>query len=447
MQTPHPISLGTSEYGPEYHPEQLRGLYEAGIAVAGDIDLESVLQRVVDLARELAAATYGALGIFDDQNQIEQFVTSGVTTEERERLGPLPRGRGLLGEMLKAKGPVRVANIASHPASVGFPSGHPQMTSLLGVPITHRGNTLGILYLTNKRGASEFSEQDAALLQLFAAQAAGAVENAHLHQKTEQQALQLQEALRREQAALAMVAERFASLEELDRLKDDFISIASHDLKSPLTSIGGYAQRLRRLVANPTPNNRADVLDGLGVIVEQVAAMTRLLDDLLDASRIQAGALELRTTSCDLVECLDTILRRFNPEEQGRIEVHVAEMPLVGEWDQKRIEDVLGNLLRNALKYSPESGRVSVALEQRDREVEVAVTDRGMGIAPEELPQLFQRFHRTRQGRASGLPGTGLGLYISHGIIALHGGRIWAESPGEGKGATFRFILPVEPDR
>ena len=311
--------------------------------------------------------------------------------------------------------------------------------SHLAVPLIGLDRPVGVLVVG--RDEPEAQDEDGLnLLSLVAAQIAA------YSTALEKRELEKCQALRREQAALAVVEERVAELREMNQAKDEFIAIASHDLKSPLTSINGYAQLLRRRLANPTPDLTV-VLEGLDVIIDQVAAMTRLLDDLLDASRIQAGALELLPAPCDLVECLDTIFRRFSPEERGRIELQVPDAPLVGDWDQKRIEDVLGNLLRNALKYSTGNERVTVTLEQRGREVEVAVTDRGMGIAPEELPRLFQRYHRTRRAQASGLPGIGLGLYICNGIIARHGGRIWAESPGEGEGATFRFILPVEPGR
>ncbi len=184
--------------------QHLRALYETGLMLAGDVALDVVLQRVVDLACRLSGATYGALGIFGADNQIEQFITSGMSPEDRSRLGPLPRGRGLLGEMLKAHGPVRVANIGHHPASVGFPRGHPQMISFLGVPVVREARTVGILYLTDKKEASEFSADDAALLELFAAQAAAALENARLHRDLRQQALQLRELYR---AGLAVSAD------------------------------------------------------------------------------------------------------------------------------------------------------------------------------------------------------------------------------------------------
>jgi signal transduction histidine kinase len=231
---------------------------------------------------------------------------------------------------------------------------------------------------------------------------------------------------------------------ELDRFKDEFIMTASHDLKSPLTSIRGYSQLLLRRVRAPAPDLQ-QMAHGLAVIDAQTAAMARLLDDLLDASRIQGGRLNLRTAPCDLGECLDTVLARLSPQERARVDVALPDAPLAGSWERARIEQVLANLVGNALKYSPAHERVRVAMERRGQKVEVAVGDRGMGIPPAELPRLFDRFHRTPQALASGLSGTGLGLYICQGIVEAHGGRLWATSPGVGQGATFRFTLPVVP--
>jgi len=234
-------------------------------------------------------------------------------------------------------------------------------------------------------------------------------------------------------------ADRF---EELNRLKEEFIATASHELKGPLTSIKGFAQLLLRTIEE-LQLRRESIAQGLTTIEAQSALMTRLIDDLLDASRLQAGALELRAAACDLAENLRVVLGRLNAAERERIDVTLPDAPLSGVWEQARIEQVLTNLVSNALKYSPETERVSVTVERRTNEIELAVADRGMGIASSELSQLFERFYRTPQAIASGLPGTGLGLYICRGIIAAHGGRLWAESGGEGQGATFRFTLPT----
>jgi signal transduction histidine kinase len=233
-------------------------------------------------------------------------------------------------------------------------------------------------------------------------------------------------------------------MEELDRLKEEFISTASHDLKGPLTSIRGHAQLVLRRVRDPDPDHER-IAHGLAVIDAQAVALTRLLDDLLDASRIQSGALELRMAPCDLGLCLETILARLNPGERARVDVTLPDAPLAGEWEQTRIEQVLANLVGNALKYSPESERVTVTVERRALAIELIIGDQGIGIPPEELPRLFERFHRTPQALASGLPGTGLGLYISRGIVTGHRGRIWADSAGAGRGAAFHVTLPAPP--
>jgi len=249
--------------------------------------------------------------------------------------------------------------------------------------------------------------------------------------------------LSQDRDVLRHVAEdRADRLEELDRLKEEFIATASHELKGPLTSIRGFAQLLLRTVDEPQPK-REIMAQGLATIDAQSALMARLIDDLLDASRLQAGAFELRKAACELAGCLSAVLARMSEDQRQRVDVMLPGGPLVGEWEQIRIEQVLANLVGNALKYSPDTERVSVTAERGNGDIEVVVGDRGMGIPSNELPRLFERFHRTPQAMASGLPGTGLGLYICRGIVVAHGGRLWAESPGEGQGAAFRFTLPT----
>jgi signal transduction histidine kinase len=209
-----------------------------------------------------------------------------------------------------------------------------------------------------------------------------------------------------------------------------------------LTSIKGHAQLLLRNLE--TPNSTPEQLRlGLTTIDIQTAQMTRMLDHLLDAARIQAGAYQPRLAPCAFKDCLETVLRELNPDEPMRIDVDVKTALATGNWEQEMIEQLLANLLGNALKYSPEGQRVGVEVEQRGDDIAVAVSDKGMGIAAGELPGLFERFHRTPQAEGSGLPGTGLGLFICRGIVEAHGGRIWVESPGEGQGSTFRFTLPI----
>ncbi|MFN3974760.1 MAG: GAF domain-containing sensor histidine kinase [Dehalococcoidia bacterium] len=162
---------------------QLAALNQAGIHMTSELSIEAVLQKVVDLARGVAGARYGALAVRDDEGNIEQFITSGISQEERQRIGAPPSGRGILGILLETGKPLRLRNLTQHPKALGFPPHHPPMHSFLGVPIVYKGRTLGQLYLTEKEGAPEFTHADEEVMTLFANQAAVAIENARLYER------------------------------------------------------------------------------------------------------------------------------------------------------------------------------------------------------------------------------------------------------------------------
>lgn len=169
--------------------ERLEALDEATRSIAEVLDVDTVLQLIVDRVRRLVGARYAALGIVDDNGAIERFITSGITAAERARIGPLPRGRGLLGLIIREGRTYRIADIADHPDTSGFPPHHPPMRSLLGVPVKVKGRSVGNLYLTDKRDAAEFSEGDQVLVEMFALHAGIAMENARLHERVQQLAV------------------------------------------------------------------------------------------------------------------------------------------------------------------------------------------------------------------------------------------------------------------
>jgi signal transduction histidine kinase len=192
---------------------RLRALFEAGLAVSSELSLEALLRRLVEAAAELTGARYAALGVIDASgSELEQFITHGIDDDLRTEIGTLPRGRGILGVLIREAKPLRLHDLAEDPRSVGFPPGHPPMHSFLGVPIMLRGVAYGNLYLTEKQGAEDFTDEDAEIVALLAGQAAVAIENARLYEASARWSRQLQ--------SLEEVGNALATETDLDRLLD-----------------------------------------------------------------------------------------------------------------------------------------------------------------------------------------------------------------------------------
>jgi PAS domain S-box-containing protein len=224
-----------------------------------------------------------------------------------------------------------------------------------------------------------------------------------------------------------------------DEMKSTFVSAVSHELKTPVALIKGYASTLRRRDA---AWDEQTVRESLQVIEEESDRLTELIDNLLDVSRAQAGNFRIDRVELDLDELVHRVVTRFQAQTKSHTLVAdvPSDLPLVFA-DEARITQVLNNLVSNAMKYSPAGGHVRVTSSIDDDSVIIAVSDEGPGIAPEDQERLFQRFQRLEGAVRKSIPGTGLGLYLCKSIVEAHGGRIWVESDGR-KGSTFRFSLP-----
>ncbi len=229
---------------------------------------------------------------------------------------------------------------------------------------------------------------------------------------------------------------RFRLAEEM---KNTFISAVSHELKTPVALIKGYAETLRRQDAHW---DQQTIREGLGVISEEADHLAELIDNLLSASRAQAGSFKLTPVELDLDELVLRAVKKW--QTQHRTHQFVAalsrDLPLVLA-DEARISQVLNNLLSNAVKYSPEGSTIRVDGCATSSEVVICVSDEGPGIPPEEQARIFDRFYRSPSAVQGGKPGTGLGLYLTRAIVEAHGGRIWVESDGT-RGSKFCFSLP-----
>jgi signal transduction histidine kinase len=248
-----------------------------------------------------------------------------------------------------------------------------------------------------------------------------------------------------EPAALAVLQD-VTALKEAERLKDEFIGIAAHELKNPMAVIKGYADMLIRQTARGKgPALAGWQTEAIGAIDEATTRLVELTSDLLDVTRLQAGRLEIHVEPADLAALARRVAHRLQITSEGHaLQVTAESEHVVACMDTSRVEQVLGNLINNAIKYSPRGGDVLIAVCEQPAQgmAEVSVRDSGIGIPAEQQARIFSRFARATNARAAGIGGTGLGLYLCRELVERQGGRIWFES-AEGQGSTFHVMLPL----
>ncbi len=329
----------------------LEALSDAVGAVAGELDVETVLQLIVDRVRNLVGAHYAALGIVDDQRRIERFITSGISIEQRRRLGPLPEGHGLLGLIITEGRSLRVPDIAAHPASSGFPPEHPPMRSLLGVPVRIKGGIIGNFYLTDKEGAAEFSDDDQRLIELFAQHAGIAIENARLHE----------------------AVGRLAVIEERDRIGKDL-----HD--GIIQSMYGVSLSLEDL-----PELMADDPDGARARVDR--AIDALNDTIRDLRGFVFGLRPELVERTDLVGLLVALTEQLH--QNSLVEVSL-DLPERLDEPPARVRAELLQIAREALSnVARHAGatEASVRLALNDTDLLLEIRDNGRGFDPSAAPR------------------------------------------------------------
>jgi signal transduction histidine kinase len=399
--------------------ERFERLLEAGVSISRERSLEEVLQRIVDAARAVVGARYAALGVIGaDHSTLVQFETAGLSRSERERIGTLPSGKGVLGLLIRDPRPLRIAKLTGHEAAHGFPPNHPRMESFLGVPILGRERVWGNLYLTEKIGAAEFSEEDENIAVLLAAQAAAAIENARLNE---------------EQADL------LRQLQSLQRQRDQFFAMINHELRNALTGVYGWAEQLQRARSD------AAVQRATREVFESAERTIVLMNNLLDLSRLDAGKMQpvFKEVSLEaVVRRARTAVEPAAEAKQVAVRDEYVETPQTINTDALRLEQILVNLLSNAVRHSPRGEAVLVRADATGESVIINVMDRGPGIAAEEQEKIFEPYIRVDP--ESGL-GSGLGLPVSRRMAELIGGRL-AVFSDLGRGATFTITLPYSPD-
>ena len=410
------------------HAENAEKLGEVGTIVASTLDREVIVQKVTDIARQLTHAEFGAFFYnVRDSEADDAYMLYTLSGAPREAFAtfPHPRATAIFAPTFHGEGPVRLDDVTVDPRYgksapyFGMPPGHLPVRSYLAVPVKGvKGDVLGGLFFGHST-VGVFTTQHERLALGVAAWASVALENARLY--TDAQAA--------------------------NRMKDEFLAVLSHELRTPLNAIVGYSRLLRGGILPPDKAAR-----GLETLERNATWLTQIVEDVLDVSRIVSGKIRLEVQPVELPLIVDNAVSTIQPAADAKgVRVQAIVDPHVGpvSGDPGRLLQIVWNLVSNAVKFTPKNGRVQVRLERVNSHVEIVVSDTGVGIRPDFLPFVFERFRQAEGGTTRRTGGLGLGLAIVRHITEMHGGTVAASSAGEGQGATFRVRLPlmiVHPD-
>jgi len=380
--------LGEAQSETDQRTRELAAINKASLALSSDLDLASVLQRVVDLSREVAEARYGALAMLNEEGNIVEFQTSGISQQERERIGRLPEGKGLLGAVIREGATLRIDRIGDDPRSVGFPPHHPPMSSFIGVPIVYEGRVVGDLYLTDKNGGQPFTERDEEMLRAFAAHAAMTIENARLYQQV-QDLVVLEE---RERIGMdlhdGVIQSLYATGLKLESCLEDMEnepSAVAAELQKSIDELNQVIADIRSYIFHLRPGVLAmtDLAGAVGGLLQELRVNALLNVELKEESAACRGL----------------------SEEQISTLFHIAQ-------------ESLTNVRRHAQARS-----VSARLEQQNGLFRMTIADDGVGFDPAR-------------------PGGGQGLRNMRERVEALGGRLEVQSV-DNRGTRLTIELPL----
>lgn len=396
------------------HKSNLKAIDMVSKPVSEKMEIDEILQQITDSTTKLTGAAFGAFfynAVNQDGEAYMLYTLSGAPKEMFEKLG-MPRNTEIFGPTFRGEGIVRSDDITKdsrygrNAPHYGMPKGHLPVTSYLAVPVMlSNGRVLGGLFFGHpERG--QFTANHEMLVGDIAAQAAVSLDHTRLYEAAVQ----------------------------LNTKKNEFVALASHELKTPLTTLSGYLQLLKKEESNPVS------LMFIEKATSQVAKLIKLVDDLLEISKIEAGKLAFQVEEFDLKQLLMETVETVKLAGNSHIvEVDVPEGDVMVRADRDRLEQVLNNLLGNAIKYSPGAARVWASIERHPDSVLVKIRDEGIGMTPAQQEKLFTPFYRAEEIKHIG--GLGIGLYLAKEIIEKHGGNISVASEF-GKGSEFSFRLP-----
>jgi PAS domain S-box-containing protein len=405
-----------------------------GKSISSKLELQNVLQTVTDMATKLSGAKFGAFfyNVVNEAGESFQLYTlSGADRESFDRFG-MPRNTPVFRTTFNGEGVLRSADITKDPRygkvapHHGMPKDHLPVRSYLAVPVISRsGEVMGGLFFGHP-DVGVFTDRAEQLVTGVAGQAAVAMDNARQYEAAQR------EIASRERAE--------AALRETDKRKDEFLATLAHELRNPLAPI-----RQATLISMSPNASEEQKRWSHEVITRQVHTMSLLLDDLLDISRITRGTLELRTEMTDIATIVAAAVETSRPAIDAKHHEFSLELPAETvrfAADPLRLAQVISNLLTNAAKYTDPKGTIRLRASVDARDIAISVIDSGIGLPADAIPAVFTMFSQVKSAQDRSEGGLGIGLALSKGVIALHGGTIEARSAGPGHGSEFIVRIP-----
>jgi len=409
--------------------ERLSLLYRIAQSISSKIGLEVLLETVANEAARAVEAESALLAVVEPG--AENFTWKAAYNLDIKKLEGvvLPIEEGVGGMVLKSgktfcvqPGENLPEEVRSDPVVqvLGLAGG------IIALPLLTADGPVGVLGIHNPRPKGKVYVEDLRLLEAISRQAAVAIRNTLLYEETKKHLEALEKA--------------HAELMELDRMKSDFVSTVSHELRSPLAVIGGFAKTLSEHYEKIDDRTKLESLD---IILKKSAALEGMIENVLNMSRIEEGRLDVEFGEFDVVELCRSVLESHEGEsERHELKLKCSEDVLWVRADPEKAEVAIGNLVRNAIKFSPRGGEVCVEVGKYERMAKVCVSDQGIGIPKEEQERIFERFYQVDRGETRSFSGSGLGLFITRELVQAMGGRVEVESE-PGKGSAFTIFLPL----
>ncbi|GEM_PF-505482 len=402
--------------------KELQSLIKLCTLMGASLDLKEVLDFIVRSITEFARADACTLRLLNETGQ-ELILSASYGVDTNLHPQSVRVDNSITGKTIQEKRVVIIPELNRDEAYQSNPIVQQEkMASLLCVPLIVKNMAKGAFCLYTKN-PGQFTQHQIDLVRAFGDQAAVALENARLYSQEQQLVVKLR---------------------ELNQAKSDFLSMVSHELRSPLTSIKGYTALMLAGRAGEISDSQKRFLK---IVEEQSDHLTTLITDLLNLSRIEAGQVRMNKASISLKALTETVIERMRSHfDQKKISLTAIiqdDLPFVYA-DKDKLLQVLANFLTNAFKFTPENGKVIIEIFEKDKnQVEARISDSGIGIPPEELEKIFEKFYQVDSSSTRQTGGAGLGLAIVKRIVEMHEGKVWAESDGPNKGSRFCFTLPA----